>query len=101
MSTWLFRIAAALSLLGLIAHELLGAPMVLPPLSKTDMPDAVIWFHHFSWHVGSVAVAAMVVMYIYASIRSAPLSMAIIATGMSLDSYESSLRVRLSERLSR
>ena len=81
---WLFRAAAALSGLGLIAHELLGAPSVLKPLATTTLPEEVIWLHHFSWHVGTVATAAMVSMFIFASMRSNQLPMAIVATAMSL-----------------
>ena len=83
MSFWLFRIAAALSFAGVIGHEFLGAPMVLPPLSLTEMPHEVIWLHHFSWHVGSVAGAAIVILYVYASIRPGQVAMAVVATGMS------------------
>ena len=30
--------AAGFSLIGVLAHEALGAPMVLPPLLETDLP---------------------------------------------------------------
>ena len=84
MSVWLFRIAALLSVLAIVAHEVLGAPMVLPPLSLAELPQEVIWLHHFSWHVGSVAVAAMAGMYLYASIKADQLAMAVFATAMSI-----------------
>ena len=83
MSKWLFRGAAGLSFVGLMAHELLGAPMVLPPLSSIDISPEVLWLHHFSWHVGSIAVAAMITMYLYAAARPGNSAMAVIATGMS------------------
>lgn len=79
----MYWLAAALSLAGLVAHEALGAPMVLPPLLATDLPENVIWLHHFSWHVGSIAVAAMIVMFVYAARKPGNIAMAIIATGMS------------------
>ena len=30
----------------MVAHELLGAPMVLAPLTTTSMPEEVVWLHH-------------------------------------------------------
>jgi len=47
-SKLMYWLSAALSLAGLVAHEALGAPMVLPPLLATDLPEEVIWLHHFS-----------------------------------------------------
>ncbi|MEE4143529.1 MAG: hypothetical protein V2I26_01935 [Halieaceae bacterium] len=79
----MYWLAAILSLAGLVAHEALGAPMVLPPLLATDLPEDVIWLHHFSWHVGSIAVAAMIIMFVYAALKPGNITMAVIATGMS------------------
>lgn len=59
MSVWIFRLCTGLSIVGILAHELLGAPMVLPPLADAGLTEEVLWLHHFSWHVGSIAVAAM------------------------------------------
>jgi hypothetical protein len=84
VSTWLLGFAAAMSFLGLVAHELLGAPLVLPPLSSTGLPENVVWLHHFSWHVGTIAVVAMTGLYLYAATRPGNIAMAVIATGMSL-----------------
>lgn len=83
-SNILIWLAAFLSLLGLLAHEFLGAPMVLPPLSRVDLPKNIVWLHHFSWHVGSIAVAAMIALYAYAALVQGNLAMAVIATAMSL-----------------
>ena len=80
----MYWLSAVLSLAGLVAHEALGAPMVLPPLLATDLPENVIWLHHFSWHVGSIAVAAMIIMFVYAALKPGNIAMAIIATGMSI-----------------
>lgn len=66
VSDMLFLLAAALSLLGVIAHEVAGAPKVLGPLRDTDLPPEVIGLHHFSWHVGSVAVAGMIALFLLA-----------------------------------
>jgi hypothetical protein len=79
----MYWLAAALSLAGLVAHEAIGAPMVLPPLLAADLPENAIWLHHFSWHVGSIAVAAMIIMFVYAALKPGNIAMAIIATGMS------------------
>lgn len=80
----MYWLAATLSLAGLVAHEALGAPMVLPPLFATDLPEDVIWLHHFSWHVGSIAVAAMIIMFVHAALKPGNIAMALIATGMSI-----------------
>lgn len=80
----MYWLAAGLCLLGLAAHELLGAPMVLAPLTSTDLAVEVIWLHHFSWHVGSIAVAAMVALFAIAALRPGNGGMAIIATCMSI-----------------
>ena len=79
----LFYIAAGLSLLGVIAHELLGAPKVLKPLETSGLPDDVIWLHHFSWHVGSVAVLAMIGLFLLAAWHSTGFLFAAVATAMS------------------
>jgi hypothetical protein len=79
----LFFLAAVLCLLGVAAHELLGAPMVLGPLEASGLEDEVIWLHHFSWHVGTVAVIAMVAMYLLAIWHPAGAIFAVIASLMS------------------
>ncbi len=84
MTTWWFRMAGGLCVLGVAAHEVLGAPMVLPPLSETALPDEVVWLHHFSWHVGSIAVIAMAYLYFHASQRPENVHSAVVATTMSL-----------------
>lgn len=84
MNSWLFRAAAFLSVLGLLAHELLGAPMVLLPLEELAIPAEILWLHRFSWHVGSVAVAVMASMFLYASFRPCDSIVAAFATAMSI-----------------
>lgn len=74
--------AAGLSLIGLLAHELAGGPMVLPPLAKSEMPATIISLHRFSWHVGSIAVTAMVAMFVSAALLPGQMPMAIIASAM-------------------
>lgn len=83
ISSLLYLVAAALSLLGAGAHELIGAPMVLSPLAATDLPPNVIWLHHFSWHTGTVAVLAMAALYILATRHPAGRVFAMVATAMS------------------
>jgi hypothetical protein len=83
ISDILFYIAAGFSLLGVIAHELAGAPKVLKPLKTSGLPDSVIWLHHFSWHVGSVAVLAMISLFLLAAWQPSGFSFAAVATAMS------------------
>tara|TARA_R110002110_G_scaffold197509_2_gene407661 strand:- start:194 stop:589 length:396 start_codon:yes stop_codon:yes gene_type:complete len=83
ISDILFHIAAGLSLLGVIAHEVAGSPKVLGPLKSSNLPDDVIWLHHFSWHVGSVAVLAMVSLFLFAAWQSSGFLFAAVATAMS------------------
>lgn len=83
ISSLLYLTAAALSLLGAGAHELVGAPMVLSPLAATDLPANVIWLHHFSWHVGTVAVLGMAALFILATRHPAGRLFAMVATSMS------------------
>ncbi len=75
--------AALLCFAGLLLHELAGSPTVLPPLSSTDLPADVIWLHHFSWHVGSVALGAMGVLFIWPAITQSPPFPAFFASAMS------------------
>lgn len=84
MSNGLFRAAAVICLFALMAHEMLGGPLVLPPLSEAQIEEEVVWLHHFSWHVGSVSVTAMAVMFFWASIRPGNLALAVVATFMSI-----------------
>jgi|TARA_R110001583_G_scaffold66731_1_gene191416 hypothetical protein len=83
ISDILFYIAAGFSLLGVIAHELAGAPKVLKPLKTSGLPDSVIWLHHFSWHVGSVAVLAMISLFLLAAWQPSGFLFAAVATAMS------------------
>ncbi|WP_439101181.1 hypothetical protein [Congregibacter sp.] len=57
--------------------------MVLGPLEGLGLDDEVIWLHHFSWHVGTVAVLAMVAMYALAIWHPAGAIFALIASAMS------------------
>ena len=52
-------------------------------LAALVLPDDVIWLHHFSWHVETVAVAVMAAMFILASRNKAHLNLAIMATVLS------------------
>ena len=83
-SKFMYWLAAGFSLLGLVAHETLGAPMVLPPLLTTDLPEEVIWLHNFSWHVGTIAVAAMIVLFVRAARTPGSFFVVCVAIGMSV-----------------
>ncbi len=83
VSQFLYLASAILSLLGVVAHELLGSPKVLGPLKNSGLPDDVIWLHHFSWHVGSVAVLAMIALFLLAVLQPDGLIFAAVATAMS------------------
>ena len=76
--------AALLAFAVLLAHEFAGAPMVLPPLSAANLPDEIVWLHHFSWHVGSIAIFAMIALFVYPALRPSPPFMAMVASAMSL-----------------
>lgn len=82
LSAILFLIAAVLSLLGVAAHEFFGAPKVLAPLDDADLAPDVIWLHHFSWHVGTVAVLIMIAMFGVAARRQDQLVLAVLASMM-------------------
>lgn len=79
----LFLVAAGLAALGVIAHEVLGAPRVLGPLKDAGLPLEVIWLHHFSWRVGSVAVAVMIGLFLFAAWQPQGVMFAAFATAMS------------------
>lgn len=83
LSKALFIVSALLCVLGAVAHELAGAPMVLGPLKDSGLEDQVVWLHHFSWHVGTVAVIAMAGLYLLAIWHSAGTIFALIASLMS------------------
>lgn len=83
VSDFLFLASAGLALLGFLAHEFLGSPKVLGPLKDSGLPDDIVWLHHFSWHVGSVAVLAMVALFLLAVWRPDGLAFAAVATVMS------------------
>ena len=83
VSSILFLLAALLSVIGAAAHEIVGAPKVLAPLADTNLPLDVIWLHHFSWHVGTVAVLTMAALFVAASRVKAGRILAMFATLMS------------------
>ena len=84
MSNWLFKIAALICALAVLAHETLGSPMVLTPLLGSGIDEEVIWLHNFSWHVSSVTAVAMTGMFLYSSVRPGNLALAVVATLMSI-----------------
>lgn len=55
ISSVMFLLAAVLSEIGAVAHEVLGSPIVLAPLAASNLPSDVIWLHHLSWLVGTRA----------------------------------------------
>jgi len=79
----LFLVAAALSALGVLAHEIVGAPKVLRPLDGAGIEDGVVGLHHFSWHVGTVAVIGMIAMYVLAVWHPAGAILALVASSIS------------------
>ncbi|WP_290847936.1 hypothetical protein [Henriciella sp.] len=83
VSTLLFLTAAFLALMGMLAHEFLGSPKVLASLKRSGLPEDVIWLHHFSWHVGSVATVAMAALFLLAATAADGLAYAGVATAMS------------------
>ena len=83
ISSILFLLAATLSVLGAAAHEAIGAPKVLAPLADSDLPKDVIWLHHFSWHVGTIAVLTMAALFVAAARSSGGRTLAKFAIGMS------------------
>jgi len=95
VSNQLFKAAAIISVLALLAHELIGAPLVLPPLSDAGMDEEVIYLHHFSWHVGTVSVIAMAAMFYYASVRPGNIALAVAATSMSIGYWALAIGIAL------
>lgn len=81
---WCFSIAAIVCLAGMFGHELLGGAKVLDPLHQVDLPADVVWLHHFSWHVGSVALVAMAAMFVLATRKVEHLILAGFGTAISL-----------------
>ena len=83
ISSIMFLIAAVLSVVGAVAHEVLGSPKVLAPLATSNLPADVIWLHHFSWHVGTVSVVTMAVLFIASTRTKQGRFLAGFATAMS------------------
>jgi hypothetical protein len=80
---WCFRIAAVLCLVAMLGHEFLGSKKVLDPLHQIDLPADVVWLHHFSWHVGSITLIAMAVMFALGGRKAEYLILAAIGTAIS------------------
>lgn len=81
---WCFRIAAAVCIIAMLGHELLGGSKVLDPLHQVVLPADVVWLHHFSWHVGSVALVAMAAMFVLAARKPEHLILAGFGTAISV-----------------
>jgi len=81
---WCFGIAATVCIAAMLGHELLGGSKVLDPLHRVDLPADVVWLHHFSWHVGSVALSAMAAMFVLAARKSEHLILADFGTAISI-----------------
>ena len=82
LDKWLFTIAGIFVIIVLFAHEYLGASMVLSPLRDANLPENVVWLHHFSWHVGSIMMVAMACLFFLGARDSTNFAMVLIATGM-------------------
>lgn len=63
----IYYLTAFFCSLGVLAHEFIGAPSFLPPLSNTELTDEAIWILHFSWHSGTVAMTGLVLLFLYAA----------------------------------
>jgi hypothetical protein len=81
---WCFGLAAAVCIAAMLGHEALGSAKVLNPLHQVDLPPDVVWLHHFSWHVGSVALIAMAAMFVLAGRKAEHLILAGFGTAISL-----------------
>lgn len=81
---WCFGIAATVCIAAMLGHELLGGSKVLVPLHRVDLPADVVWLHHFSWHVGSVALVAMAAMFVFAGRKAEHLILAGFGTAISI-----------------
>ena len=81
---WCFGIAATVCIAAMLGHELLGGSKVLDPLHQVDLPADVVWLHHFSWHVGSVALVAMAAMFVLAARKAEHLILAGFGTAISV-----------------
>lgn len=81
---WCFGIAATVCIAAMLGHELLGGSKVLAPLHEVDLPADVVWLHHFSWHVGSVALVAMAAMFVLAARKPQHLILAGFGTAISV-----------------
>jgi hypothetical protein len=81
---WCLHIAAGICVLAMLGHELLGNSKVLDPLHEVDLPADVIWLHHFSWHVGSVALVAMAAMFVLAARKPEHLILAKFGTAIGM-----------------
>ncbi|WP_296722488.1 hypothetical protein [Erythrobacter sp.] len=79
---WCFGIGAAVCIAAMLGHELLGGTKVLDPLHRVDLPADVVWLHHFSWHVGSIALVAMAAMFVAATRKPEHLILAGFATAI-------------------
>ncbi|MBI1394040.1 MAG: hypothetical protein GC152_15000 [Alphaproteobacteria bacterium] len=84
VSDLLFLTSAVLACLGVLAHEIFGSAKVRGPLKSSKLPDGIVWLHHFSWHVGSVAVLAMIALFLLAIWQPGGLAFAAVATAMSV-----------------
>jgi hypothetical protein len=80
---YLFLAAAGLALLGVIAHEVAGAPKVLGPLGSSGLAPEIVWLHHFSWHAGSMSVLVMIGLFLLAVWQADGAYFAAAATAMS------------------
>ena len=81
---WCFYLAAGVCVMAMLGHELLGNSKVLDPLHGVDLPADVVWLHHFSWHVGSVALVAMAAMFVLAARKADHLILAGFGTAISV-----------------
>ncbi len=81
---WCFYLAAGVCIAAMLGHEVLGNSKVLDPLNEVDLPADVVWLHHFSWHVGSVALLAMAAMFVLAARKAEHLILAVFGTAISL-----------------
>lgn len=79
-----FSIACGLGLVGAVAHEALGTPMVLVPLEASELEPVIVGLLSFIWHVGTVATLAMTGLFWVAARDVGAIIVARVATTMAM-----------------
>lgn len=78
----IFLVAAALSVAVCLIHTFAGGRTIAVPLLKSDLHPVPKYVTYYCWHIVTIVLAAIAVMYAFAGMRADSLDLGWVATAL-------------------